>query len=996
MNTSEATNHLIIGLGGTGGKVIREFRKLCCRETDVKPDVLYEFLYVDTDPSLMGDDERWKVLGRSVRLDQTQQLLIDGANLSAVVANPAGYPQIEPWLRPVAPIRNLVNVNTAAGGQRRKFGRFLFANRAHEFLAKVNDRIKVLRRNRGSAVKVHIVCGLAGGTGSGSIVDVIAQIRKQYPDADQVRIIVYAVLPEAVPKDGWDTGNYHANGYAALKELNALAVGQYLPYDLTGSGGRRVERANIFFNGCYLVTNENVGGYTVDTEFELPGIIAEYLFVKTQVSGWESLDKAEKSENGTFDDEPSVADPSIKERSPRFLSFGIRRLVVPNEEIEEFLSYRFAGKAIAQAVFNNWVDGHGYADEPRPADYASEVRKVENLQRWLLSDDHLLLSIGILPDDAANTRWKRIPEFWAAVVSAQVNDIQSTRSDKAGWFSELRVRVERIYDEGYRALGGVKKFYEIKSKARGEMARLIRTTFERDLFADWVTGQKSTADIDRLLAALLELQEERLSQIDARIDSLSRATQQHLQAIAEVERRLGNISLLQKAVGRTADFFVEGATSIQAALVSRTTEEGWHFAKRLLEEVIREVIDLRGVIAQFQARLLSIGALFRAESDARLKQEPVDYKQKIFNADEVRSLDRQLLQSEDIQRQQAQACRLALVQRVGEARASFSAFQEKLASTEVRSLIESVAQAEVGKAHETIATSQRRVMRVNVVKKIEEEYEGDSDRLGRFVRETLIKAGVFAKFNSAQINLSGLGTIPERIGQISRTTGVLLPMCKEAGTFRDALAKSFDQNKPGGAFDILSDGVRSNELAVLSISNLFTLRCVEPMVMLHTKYDRRREASEEAATLMHTEGDGNSLPPLDIPTLSEVKGSKLHLLLLARAMGMILERPDRKTGKLTTFYAYEDDGLPAEEPIGAGSFVEAVEQIPLAVLNKIESSLGDRIKGALHAARLEWFESAKGVVRQVYEDRGRNAGDEVYLRYADVLKTEVKRLLELS
>lgn len=600
MNTD--SNHLIIGLGGTGGKVIREFRKLYARERQVNPGIHYEFLYVDTNPEFMKHgDPAWKVLGRSVQLDQAQQLLIEGANLSAVVGNPAGYPQIEPWLQPVAPIKHLIDINTVAGGQRRKFGRFLFANKAREFVGKVNDRMGLLRMNRTSAVKIHVVCGLAGGTGSGSVVDVVAQLRKQYGDAAEVKIIVYAVLPEAVPKANWDTGNYHANGYAALAELNALAVGRYLPVDLTGQGGRRVERASIFFNGCYVLTTENASGYSVDVDRELPGIIAEYIFVKTQATNWEALDKAENSENGTFDDEPSVVDHNVKERSARFLTFGIRRMVVPDEEIQEYLTYNFAQRAALQSVFNNWVEGLGYSDEARPADYGAEVRKPETLQKWLLTDDHLMLSLGVLPDDAANTRWKRIGDFWAASVAAQVRDIQNSKSDKVKWFSELKVRCEKTFDEGYRGLGGVKKFYEIKLKARTNMARHIRHAVEQDVFADWRTGQRSTADIDRLLAALVASLEERLAQLDARTEANAKAASSHLQKVSEVDRRFGDIGLLGMVLGKVAGYFTEGSAYLQDALICRTNEEGLRFARKLLEEAIQQIVDLKTTVGQFQA-----------------------------------------------------------------------------------------------------------------------------------------------------------------------------------------------------------------------------------------------------------------------------------------------------------------------------------------------------------------------------------------------------------
>ncbi len=996
---SSINNHLVIGLGGTGGKVIREFRKLYERESQINEDIKYEFLYVDTNAEFMQHgDATWKVLGKSVQLDQAQQLLIESANLGAVINNPSGYPQIEPWLQPIAPIKNLIDINTVAGGQRRKFGRFLFANRAREFLAKANDRIKLLQTNRGSAVKIHVICGLAGGTGSGSVVDVVAQLRKQYPDANLVKIVVYAVLPEAIPKPNWDSGNYHANGYAALTELNALAVGKYLPVDLTGEAGRRVDRASIFFNGCYVLTNENGGGYSVDTDKELPGIIAEYMFVKTQTTNWEALDKAENSENGTFDDEPSVFDHNVKERSPRFLSFGIRRLVVPNQEIEEYLTYNFAQRAVNQAVFNNWVEGLGYSDEARPADHGAEVRKPDSLQKWLLTDDHLMLSVGVLPDDAANTRWKKINDFWAAAVAAQVNDIQNTKPDKVKWFSELKVRCEKIFDEGYRGLGGVKKFYEIKLKARGDMARCIRNAIEQDIFSDWRTGQRSTAELDRLLSALVSSLEERLTQLDVRIESNSKAGVSNLQKVGDIDKRIGDIGLPGKILGKLADFFNEGASYLQDALICRTNEEGLKFARKLLEEAIQQVVDLKTIVGQFQSKLLEAGKSFSDEVEARLKQEKVDYKQKILNADDIRGLNKTLLVAEDTQKEQAQAVRGALIKQTGEHKQSFTAFNERLSLNDLKTVFETVCASEVARAHESVAVSQKRILNVNIVQKIREEYSANDEKLGQFVRDTVNKAGVFIKFNQTQIGLSGPGTVSDRVGNVVKTSGVFLPFCKEANDFREQLSKQFEANKVGSAFAVLGDGSRSNELTVLGISNLFTLRCIEPLTALKTKYESRKAASEEARSLMHSEGDGSQFPSLMVPSLTGIK-AKLVLVVLAKAMGMVKERPDRNTGKPMTIFTYEDDGLPMDEPVGKGRFLEAVEAVEgmnEKALALIERDLLPKIKKSVHAQRVEWLESVKTVVKEIYDERDRNASDEIYQKYVNLMRDDVKKLLELS
>jgi len=991
-------NHLIIGLGGTGGKVIREFRKLFERESQINEDIKYEFLYVDTNPEFMQHgDPNWKVLGKSVQLDQAQQLLIESANLGAVINNPAGYPQIEPWLQPVAPIKNLININTVAGGQRRKFGRFLFANCAREFMGKANDRIRLLQANRGSAVKIHLVCGLAGGTGSGSVVDVIAQLRKQYPDADQVKIVVYAVLPEAIPKANWDTGNYHANGYAALSELNALAVGKYLPVDLTGEGGRRVERASIQFNSCYVLTNENAGGYVVDTDKELPGIIAEYMFVKTQTTNWEALDKAENSENGTFDDEPSVFDNNDKERSPRFLSFGIRRMVVPNEEIEEYLTYNFAQRAVNQSVFNNWVDGLGYADEARPADHGAEVRKPESLQKWLLTDEHLMLSVGVLPDDAANTRWKKINESWAATVAAQVKDIQNTSSEKTKWFSELKVRCEKNFDEGYRGLGGVKKFYEIKLKARTDMARCIRNAIELDIFSDWRTGQRSTAEIDRLLGALVSSLEERLIQLDNRVESNSKASASNLQKVSDIDRRIGSIGMFDKFMfNRLSDLFNEGSVHLKDSLICRTNEEGLKFACKLLEEALQQVRDLKTSVGQFQAKLLEAGKSFNDEVEARLKQEKVDYKQKIFNVDDIKGLNKTLLVAEDTQKEQAQAVRGALIKQTGEHKQTFTAINERLSLSDLKGVFESVCSQEVARAHENVVVSQKRVLNVNIVQKIREDYSSNNEKLGRFVRDAVNKAGVFVGFNQAQVGLAGPGTVADRVGNIVKTSGVFLPFCKEANEFREELSQQFEANKVGAAFAVLGDGARSNELTVLGISNLFTLRCIEPLAALKAKYDSRKEASEEARSLMHSEGDGSQFPPLLVPALSDVKATKLPLVLLAKAMGMLKDRPDRNTGKPVTIFTYDDEGLPMDEPLGRGVFLDAVEDMSEKALTLIERHLLPKINKAVYAQRLEWLENVKAVVREIYDERGQNASDEIYQKYANMMRIDVKKLLELS
>ena len=194
------SNHLVIGLGGTGGKILRAFRKMIYQNFRAEdPDgINVRYLYVDSSDEMMAhDDPSWRILGQSVQLKKTSQLKISGLNLSSVLDNLASYPGISPWLGSKDQFRNILSTANApniVGGQKRSLGRFLFACLAHKFNEKVQALVREMETGGTAAVTFHVCTGLAGGTGSGSIVDALAQIRDMYP-GKSYRIVAYALLP---------------------------------------------------------------------------------------------------------------------------------------------------------------------------------------------------------------------------------------------------------------------------------------------------------------------------------------------------------------------------------------------------------------------------------------------------------------------------------------------------------------------------------------------------------------------------------------------------------------------------------------------------------------------------------------------------------------------------------------------------------------------------------------------------------------------------------
>ena len=79
-------NHLLIGLGGTGGRVLAAFRKLMYERFngEVKPkDLWLDYLYVDSSEQdlKMKDPAQWSVMGNNIALDADSIVKIPAANL---------------------------------------------------------------------------------------------------------------------------------------------------------------------------------------------------------------------------------------------------------------------------------------------------------------------------------------------------------------------------------------------------------------------------------------------------------------------------------------------------------------------------------------------------------------------------------------------------------------------------------------------------------------------------------------------------------------------------------------------------------------------------------------------------------------------------------------------------------------------------------------------------------------------------------------------------
>lgn len=373
-------NHLFIGLGGQGGKSIAELKKVIQqREEDAKSlgqqDIKWDFLYIDSSKDVTNSRENWTHFGKSLKLNPDSFLYLKDGGDGLNPASLALKPDIQPWIGHVSTLeRFLEGVQGIQGAnQRRRFGRLLFANNANRIRKSIcDDKIAPMLAN-GNQCAIHIFASLAGGTGSGSLVDLVTMLRTKYPAAsvdDGFPIFLYLYVTSDDFEEA-QVGYFHQNQYATLRDLNALACGRLRPH-LVGS-----DRGGEPFTGEEPVTqillstslNDRNQNVTLPKQHK---IIAEAAFERifSYCSG--NLNEAQQKPLTGEDRLASYPGEPLGNllRSFRFGSLGMRRWEVPTEEVMELLANELYVSCFRRMLYQNWDSQSGALGEKLPRTHA--------------------------------------------------------------------------------------------------------------------------------------------------------------------------------------------------------------------------------------------------------------------------------------------------------------------------------------------------------------------------------------------------------------------------------------------------------------------------------------------------------------------------------------------------------------------------------------------------------------------------------------------------
>ena len=366
-------NHLFIGLGGQGGKSIAELRKVIAnRESDVKKlkerGLNWDFLYIDSSRDVTNTRKSWTHFGQNLELNPDSFLYLkdDGGNLDA--ASMAQLPDVAPWIGDHTKLDLFLRGNQGIVGanQRRRLGRLLFARNADRIRKavcedKINPMLSATNR-----CATHVFASLAGGTGSGCIVDLVTMLRTQFPNAsteDGFPIFLYLYVTDRVFEEA-QVGYFHENQAAVFRDLNALACGIYKPHMLGAAVNGALFQGTQPFTQIVISSDLNSKNQRLSLA-QQHQIFAEAAFERIYCYETGNLNTdQQKAITGEDKISSFPGEPAKKPmRSYRFGSSGMRRWEVPIDEIRELLASDILASSLNALLYRNWSGTLGAACE---------------------------------------------------------------------------------------------------------------------------------------------------------------------------------------------------------------------------------------------------------------------------------------------------------------------------------------------------------------------------------------------------------------------------------------------------------------------------------------------------------------------------------------------------------------------------------------------------------------------------------------------------------
>ena len=459
-DTIKITRTLFVGLGGTGVKAILR-AKQCFQDAYGEVPPMVAFLAIDTDKKIR-DASLPSRKGKMVKFSENE-ICFCGITGSALDIYRNHLTQFQ-WL-PKRNVSFLANLKNTGAGAVRSSGRFLARHNATEISKRVASKVTEIGRplpigsrfvydtNKDGVeypIKVNVVGSVAGGTGSGTMLDMLVLIAKTLRDSGlSYTITPWMVLPEVFRHmaPGPASANVYQNAYGAIRELDYL---YHLPKDNQNALDFNFDKVFYLDEGIgdtYLINNTSKAGVVFQNIDDITDSIGRCMFLPSN----EVDSVKDNTDNVSFV-------YSIRDKEAHYVSAGSAEIVYDNQAVGNVIAKGIISQICNELCKSNSID----ALQEVNAWTTSEAVAIQEHDADLLTDSILPkyapFSVIIEKDADENTVKANI--FAGAEAPNVVEEVRSNESKKfESVKAELKKKIQEILNT-QNGIGAAQAFLE--------------------------------------------------------------------------------------------------------------------------------------------------------------------------------------------------------------------------------------------------------------------------------------------------------------------------------------------------------------------------------------------------------------------------------------------------------------------------------------------------------------------------------------------------------
>jgi hypothetical protein len=583
---------LVLGIGGTAGRVLWHARNEMNRRFGPTPVPAVQMLLVDTDPDSLA--EVTGIDGPGLSLEET---------LNIPLRRPQHYrerwDQLLSWLSR----RWLYNIPKSMRTEGlRPLGRLALVDHARQTCQRIRrgmlqaveaDAVAAStaltgQEFRGDALRVYIVASISGGTGSGAVLDTAYALRAMLDKLPVARVSITGVLMHSTGRDPLHCELARVNAYSWFTEFRHFhQSGSAYPGDAS-CGLPPHEPGVAAFDETYFI---ELGDGLEQREFDqATQQVADYLLL-------DALSPAQ-----TLFDAGRAASRKGPELGANSDAANLRSCGIYRQQTASADQCEAAATPVAQLVLANWLSRES----------GSEHQGVES---HTAGDDvsTIIARLQLTPAGiAAQAR---------TLVEAQLGSDASLFLSR--WLSE-RIAANQDCDARRR-----EAVDDVFGGDLGSDARRKPQVLGQHL-ADILQplGEKIDQDVRRSIMDRLDIPGHRLNSARA----TAQALQHHLDTVlAELQRYLGSVGEKLAQIRRSTELSAEGRGSAKRnGLAAASTEQLTHYfelqldelalrgAERVIRVAMAEIKSTGNDLMNFARELKQIAALSRNSTSANL------------------------------------------------------------------------------------------------------------------------------------------------------------------------------------------------------------------------------------------------------------------------------------------------------------------------------------------------------------------------------------------